>query len=104
MKKKRNSRKDTIHMRLNEKLDQWQHRTAAFLNNKTKDWTPQKLKMALLAFCAVIGCASLYIAGSALRNGHGPPALDVHHLRRPETKGPASGDSHDSLTIQSNLK
>lgn len=68
----------------NEKLQGWQRKAADFLNHKTESWSATKLKIALVLFCMVMGSASLYVMGYALRNGHGPPSIRIRKLQVPQ--------------------
>ncbi len=50
-------------------------RTVDYLNQKTVAWTPQRLKVMLIAFCLFMGSASLFVAGKAILSANGPPGI-----------------------------
>lgn len=83
----------------------WQRKAASLLNEKTKDWTPARLKIGLMIFCLLMSCASLYIAGTALRNDHGPPLIRSNEIKIPAIKRqPGKLNNQDSIIIKSNSK
>lgn len=106
MKTKQDNRKGkNIKDHLNDRLELWAQHFASMLNNKTKDWTPGRWKTALILFCLLMGCASLYIAGNALRNDHGPPVIRTNRMQIPTVKRSGGKvNNQDSIIIKSNSR